>query len=155
MSNWFDRTLLGLLMFIAVTGVTAAVCAVIENKAVSTPAPKPAAKNTLNAVATAYCPCALCCGDSADGLTATGASALSRGIAADWRIVGPGEILDVPGYGIAAVDDTGAAMRRATESDPPYLLLDLRFPSHKEALQWGRKSLTVTVIEPATSPSGR
>lgn len=88
---------------------------------------------------TGYCPCAACCGASADGLTATMSDARRRGVAADWGMLSPGTSVRVPGYGRAVVDDRGGAIKGAR--------LDVRFATHEEARAWGRQHLTVYVLE--------
>jgi 3D (Asp-Asp-Asp) domain-containing protein len=89
---------------------------------------------------TAYCPCERCCG-KADGIAATGVDTRIhlRGLAADWSVCPPGTRIAVPGYGEARVDDRGGAIQGDR--------LDVRFPTHAAALDWGRRSLVCTVLE--------
>lgn len=91
----------------------------------------------------AYCPCEKCCGKWAKVLPRGTASGhiIKKG---DKFIAAPknipfGTIIDVPGYGKATVLDRGGAIKGNK--------LDLYFESHKEALQWGRKQLTVKVYK--------
>jgi len=84
----------------------------------------------------AYCPCSKCCGNFADGITASGAIATGKLIAAP-PCYPFGTIMDVPGYGEAVVEDRGGAI----QGDK----IDLLFPTHQEALNWGRQYLTVRV----------
>ena len=95
---------------------------------------------TFLAKVTAYCPCARCCGVDADGFTSKGIDANLPGVAVDPKRVPYGTVLDIPGYGIVIADDTGGAMRNSS-----VIHMDVRFPTHQEALNWGVKELTVSV----------
>jgi 3D (Asp-Asp-Asp) domain-containing protein len=86
---------------------------------------------------TAYCPCKRCCGRFADGRTASGRRATGRLIAAP-KPLKFGTRIDVPGYGVAPVADRGGAIRGRR--------LDVLFPTHRQARQWGRRRLTVYVF---------
>jgi 3D (Asp-Asp-Asp) domain-containing protein len=88
----------------------------------------------------AYCPCEKCCGEWADGATASGVSAKGKLIAAP-RIYGFDTKMDIPGYGVALVLDRGGAIKGNK--------IDLLFPTHQEALNWGRQYLTVKVYKTA------
>ncbi len=86
---------------------------------------------------TAYCPCRNCCGKS-DGITASGYK-VKRGdklIAAD-RSIPFGTILDVPGYGRAPVLDRGGKVKGDH--------IDVFFPNHQMAEQWGTRILKVAI----------
>lgn len=85
---------------------------------------------------TAYCTCSKCCGSWADGITASGKRAEGKLIAAD-RQYPFGTMMDVPGYGLASVEDRGGAIKGDK--------LDLLFPSHDAALQWGVRWLDVKI----------
>ena len=85
----------------------------------------------------AYCPCEKCCGKFADGFTASGVPAAGK-IAAAPRDVPFGTVLDVPGYGRASVQDRGGAITGNK--------IDVLFPTHQEALEWGRQYLMVTEV---------
>ena len=91
----------------------------------------------------AYCPCKACCGPRARGVTASGRPvSANRGlfVAAD-RSVPFGAIIRVPGYagGVGVpVLDRGGAIRGNS--------LDVYFPTHRQARQWGRKTLTVEIL---------
>jgi len=91
----------------------------------------------------AYCPCEKCCGVWADKgwcegkrVTASGAEAKGKMIAAP-RNYDFGTVMEVPGYGVASVEDRGGAIKGNK--------IDLLFPSHQEALEWGRQLLPVKV----------
>ena len=94
---------------------------------------------------TAYCPCTKCCGPRAQGITASGKHVShndGKFVAADTRVLGFGTQLEVPGYanGLKVeVIDRGGAIKGNK--------LDLYFPTHEEALEWGRKWVEVTIVE--------
>ena len=93
---------------------------------------------------TAYCPCTKCCGENAQGLTASGHDISynnSRFVAADTDRLPFGTKLVIPGYAGGAVEviDRGGAIKGNK--------LDVFFPTHEEALQWGRQWIDVTVLE--------
>lgn len=105
---------------------------------------------------TAYCPCGLCCNWRRNwlgrpvsttgprrgrrkqvGITASGTRARPGTIAADTRLFPFGTLLYVPGYGYGRVEDVG--------SDITGYRLDVYFPRHSRALEWGRQGLNVRV----------
>ena len=97
---------------------------------------------------TAYCPCSVCCGTNANGTTATGRDANLPGVAVDPRVIPLGSHLDIPGYtrtnGTSTypgawilADDTGRLIKG--------FKIDIRFKTHEEALEWGKKRLRVRV----------
>jgi 3D (Asp-Asp-Asp) domain-containing protein len=101
---------------------------------------------TIPAIVTAYAPLDP---ESIEGFdysgdpryTATG-TLVSRGVgAADFRRLPPGTVLDVPGYGLVTIEDTGGAMR-ANED----IQIDVVFDTRDEAFEWGRQSLEVKVV---------
>ncbi len=102
-------------------------------------------KRTMNMVVTGYSPDARSCGASADGITASGYSVWTNGmflVAADTRLLPFGTLVSIPGYNDGQpvpVLDRGGAIKGHR--------LDLLFPTHEIALQWGRQSLPVTVWE--------
>jgi 3D (Asp-Asp-Asp) domain-containing protein len=101
------------------------------------------------ATVTAYCWCSKCCGKFADGKTATGRNAkTTRGVAVDGELIKIGSKVRIPGAGPLPflADDCGGAMRRSARAKVYHV--DLRFPTHKKALQWGRKRVFIKVIEP-------
>ena len=83
---------------------------------------------------TAYCVCEKCCGRWADGITASGKPAQGKLIAAP-KEISFGTWIDVPGYGMAEVLDRGGSIKGHR--------LDLLFPTHQEALNWGVKFLEI------------
>ncbi len=87
---------------------------------------------------TAYCPEACCCGKFADGMTASGKPAVGKIVAAP-STVPFGTILEIPGYGIAEVQDRGGAITGNR--------MDVLFATHQEALEWGVQELKVRIVE--------
>jgi 3D (Asp-Asp-Asp) domain-containing protein len=100
---------------------------------------------TIMMKVTAYSPDARSCGDSADGLTATMHPVTTNGgslVAADQRVLPYGTMLSVPGYDegrIVPVLDCGGAIKGDH--------IDVLFPTHEAAMEWGVKMLPVTVWE--------
>jgi 3D (Asp-Asp-Asp) domain-containing protein len=94
---------------------------------------------------TGYCPCTKCCGPNAQGITASGKKvSYNRGrfVAADTKVLPFGTKLSIPGYHAAQaveVIDRGGAIKGKK--------LDLYFPTHQAALNWGRQTVDVTVME--------
>lgn len=92
---------------------------------------------------TGYSADARSCGESADGLTATLHSVYTNGsrlVAADPSVLDYGSMLTVPGYDsglVVPVLDCGGAIKGRR--------LDLLFPTHEQARQWGVQRLLVTV----------
>lgn len=70
-------------------------------------------------------------------MTASGTRARRGTIAADTDVFRFGTVMDVPGYGLGAVEDRGAEIQGRK--------IDLFFSSHRQAQEWGRRKLTVTV----------
>lgn len=69
-------------------------------------------------------------------MTRSGAMASHGTVAADLSVIPMGTRLEIPGYGIGVVQDTGRAIKGAR--------IDLWFPTHKEALRWGRKTVRIS-----------
>ena len=87
---------------------------------------------------TAYCHCPICCGQWADGITATGAHAIEGvTVAADPRILPMGACLQLWGVGQRIVQDTGSAIQGAR--------IDLYMTDHERALEWGVRWIVGTV----------
>ena len=104
---------------------------------------------------TGYSPDARSCGDSADGLTATLHSVQTNNmklVAADTSLLPYGSLVSVAGYDnaeVVPVLDCGSAIKGRR--------LDLLFPTHEQARQWGRQRVLITVWEyadgkPAENP---
>jgi 3D (Asp-Asp-Asp) domain-containing protein len=94
---------------------------------------------------TAYSPDERSCGESADGITASGYSVSTNGgflVAADPTVLPLGSLVSVPGYDfgdVVPVLDVGGAIKGAR--------LDVLFPTHEQAMHWGVQMLDVTVWE--------
>lgn len=94
---------------------------------------------------TAYCGCKKCCGPHAQGLTASGKPITYNDghfVAADKKIFKFGAKLLVPGYADGQpveVIDRGGAIRGNH--------IDVFFPTHEQAREWGRRWVAVTVLE--------
>jgi 3D (Asp-Asp-Asp) domain-containing protein len=117
-----------------------------DDKPTATPAVASVApKRTIRMEVTAYCPCVKCCGPKAQGLTASGKHVShnnGRFVAADTSILPFGTRLVIPGYAddqAVEVADRGGAIKGNK--------LDLFFSTHEAALQWGRQTVEVTVIQ--------
>ena len=100
---------------------------------------------TTSMLVTAYSPDERSCGESADGITASGYSVWTNGmkmVAADTSVLPFGTLISVPGYdqeNVVPVLDRGGAIKGHR--------LDLLYPTHEQARQWGSQKLTVTVWE--------
>lgn len=99
----------------------------------------------IDAVATAYCPCEICCGKWAlnrpDGIVYTASGAIAQEgvtIAADWDVYPPGTVLQIEGLGEYIVQDRGGAIKG--------LKIDVYFEDHDDALQFGRQEVRIKVI---------
>ncbi len=103
------------------------------------------AVGTMTMIVTAYSPDARSCGAFADGITASGYSVWTNGMrlaAADTSLLPLGSLISVPGYdggNVVPVLDRGGAIKGNR--------LDMLYPTHEAALQWGVQKLTVTVWE--------
>lgn len=100
---------------------------------------------TLQMRVTAYSPDARSCGAFADGITASGYSVWTNGMrlaAADTDLLPFGSLISVPGYDsgeVIPVLDRGGAIKGER--------IDLLHPSHEQAMQWGVRTLEVTIWE--------
>lgn len=99
----------------------------------------------MNMVVTAYSPDARSCGKWADGKTASGYSVWTNGmklVAADTRMLPFGTLISIPGYNggrpVPVLDRGGKIKGRR---------LDVLYPTHEIAREWGRQSLQTTVWE--------
>ena len=91
--------------------------------------------NVMSMEATAYLPAD---GNGA-GITATGVRATYGVVAVDPRIIPLGSKVYIPGYGVALAADTGGAIRGYR--------IDLCMESYSQAMQFGRRNVTVYVLE--------
>lgn len=120
-----------------VTETTAEIIA--ETKAATEPAPASAPAETSEASLTtthlgtfkltAYCACSACCGQWADGITATGTTARAgRTIAVDPSVIPLGSLVYINGREYVA-EDTGGGIKGNR--------IDIFFNSHTAALEFG------------------
>lgn len=87
---------------------------------------------------TAYCPCAKCCGKS-NGITASGVKAVEGvTIAVDTKVLPFGTKVYIEGIGERIVQDRGGAIKGNR--------IDLYFDSHQAALNFGRQTKKVTIL---------
>jgi 3D (Asp-Asp-Asp) domain-containing protein len=87
---------------------------------------------------TAYCPCEKCNGKWVGELTASGTElTVGRTIAVDPDVIPLGSIVDINGFEYVA-EDTGSAIKGNR--------IDILFPSHKEALDFGVQYASVSII---------
>jgi 3D (Asp-Asp-Asp) domain-containing protein/peptidoglycan hydrolase CwlO-like protein len=92
------------------------------------PAPPPKGGRQMTVSSTGYC---------LKGTTATGIPVGWGVIAVDPGVIPLGTRMFVPGYGEGVAADTGSAVRGA--------MIDVWFPTCSQALQWGRKTVTITL----------
>jgi len=71
------------------------------------------------------------------GRTATGIRTAPGVVAVDPSVIPLGTRMTIPGYGEGIAADTGGAVRGNS--------IDLWFPSTAQALQWGRRTVTITL----------
>jgi 3D (Asp-Asp-Asp) domain-containing protein len=99
---------------------------------------------TMTMEVTAYCPCKKCCGKHARGITASGLKVThNRGlfVAADTVLPFHTKLI-IPGYAsdhAVPVLDRGGAIKGNR--------IDVFFPTHEQARQWGRRTVEVTILE--------
>ena len=86
---------------------------------------------------TAYCPCKKCCGKS-DGITASGVKAIEGITVAMDKSIPFGTKIYIDGVGERIVQDRGGAIKGSR--------IDLYFDSHQEALNFGRQTKQVTIL---------
>jgi 3D (Asp-Asp-Asp) domain-containing protein/peptidoglycan hydrolase CwlO-like protein len=92
------------------------------------PPPPPPGGKKLTVSSTGYC---------LRGTTATGIPVAWGVIAVDPAVIPLGTRMFVPGYGEGVAADTGSAVRGA--------MIDLWFPSCPQALDWGWRTVTITL----------
>mgnify|MGYP001316302872 CR=1 FL=1 len=114
-----------------------------NTKTVASTASKPNKKTevgeTYRMVATAYTPfCRGCSGVTSTGINVKGKQH-QRIIAVDPNVIPLGTKVWVEGYGEAIAADTGSSIKGNK--------IDVLFKSQNQALQWGRKTVTVKVLK--------
>ena len=99
----------------------------------------------MTMLTTAYSPDARSCGKWADGITASGYSVWTNGmklVAADTSLLPFGTLVSIPGYNggrPVPVLDRGGKIKGNR--------LDLLYPTHEVALQWGAQRLTAGCLK--------
>jgi 3D (Asp-Asp-Asp) domain-containing protein len=96
-------------------------------------------RKSLSVVATAYDPGPRSCGKYADGWTAIGLKAGKGVIAVDPRVIPLGTRVYIDGYGYAIAGDVGGAIKGNR--------IDLGFDTYREAIQFGRRRVTVHLLD--------
>lgn len=96
--------------------------------AVESSAPPPAGGSRLTVVATGY---------ALRGRTATGIPTGWGVVAVDPSVIPLGTRMTIPGYGEGIAADTGGAVHGN--------IIDLWFPTVEQALQWGRRTVTIVI----------
>lgn len=89
---------------------------------------------------TAYCSGPCCCGEYADGFTATGKEALveNRIVAVDPGVIPLHSKICIEGLGIYNAEDVGGMIKGNH--------IDILMESHDKALEWGVRERVVTVL---------
>ncbi len=94
--------------------------------------------------ATAYCSCEKCCDKDPSnkwyGITASGREARWGTVAVDRRLIKLGSRLKIEGFPdtVFRADDVGGAIKGRC--------IDLWFPTHRKALEFGRQELVVELV---------
>lgn len=91
--------------------------------------------STINVTATGYTPYDAGC----NGITSTGTVAKKGSIAVDPRVIPYGTKLYIPGYGYGVAEDCGGAIKGNK--------IDLCYETKTEAFSWGRRNITVYVLD--------
>lgn len=114
----------------------------LESKTIQATSQAPRSRTILMEV-TAYCPCKSCCGKRASGLTASGKRVTHNGgafVAADTSVLPFHTKVSIPGYRggrpVPVIDRGGDIVGNR---------IDVFYPTHKQALQWGRQTLQVRI----------
>lgn len=125
---------------LTVSNVTAASKTVVQkaNTSISN-TPKDKVVKTLIVSATAYTAnCKNCSGITALGLNLKKNPTL-KVISVDPKVIKLGTRVYVEGYGYAIAGDTGGAIKGNK--------IDIFVPSHKSAIQWGRRTVKVNILQ--------
>jgi len=110
-------------------------------------------------ITTGYCHCGKCCGWKRTwygrpvysygglkgqrkrvGITASGTRARKGTLAGDARYFPFGVIMEIPGYGYGRVEDRGGQIKGNH--------IDLYFPTHAQAEEWGKQTKKVKIWYP-------
>jgi 3D (Asp-Asp-Asp) domain-containing protein len=122
-----------------ITKVTSSKPAVKKAKTTTSNTKKQKVVKTLTVSATAYTAnCKRCSGITALGLNLKKNPKL-KVISVDPKVIKLGTKVYVEGYGYAIAGDTGGAIKGKK--------IDIFVPSHKKAIQWGRKTVKVQILK--------
>lgn len=80
------------------------------------------------------------CSDGDPSVTATGTTPGQGTLAADFDKLPPGTKLDIPGYGLGIIEDTGSALRRGRG-----LRIDVFKETYEEAIEFGIQELDIVL----------
>ena len=100
----------------------------------------------IRAIVTAYAPYdnkSGMCNDGTPDTTATNTKPKRGTIAADPKRIPYGTKLYIPEYGHGIVEDTGSALRK----DKDNIRIDVYMDTYEEAIEWGKKEMTIYIIE--------
>lgn len=86
---------------------------------------------------TAYCPCEECCGQWADGVTATGIPAVPGVVAVDPEVIPLGSTVIIDGQKYLAADTGGAVIGNH---------VDICFAGHQETVAFGVQTAEVWIV---------
>lgn len=87
---------------------------------------------------TAYCKNSCCCGNFSDGYTSSGYRIVGNDkICAAGKSIPFGSKIAIPKLGLVTVEDRGEKIKDDC--------IDILFPTHREALEWGRQKLKCRV----------
>jgi len=96
----------------------------------------------------AYCPGPCCCGPNANGLTAPPCydnAWVTDGVAVPPAVIPYRSLVKIPGVQLKEADDTGGVIRQKWRKG--ILQIEIRFKTHEEALQWGRKWMVTKIYK--------
>jgi peptidoglycan DL-endopeptidase CwlO len=110
------------------TGGVPVATAAVDVTAAATPDPVATSGRTITVSTTGY---------ALRGRTATGIPTAPGVVAVDPSVIPLGTRMTIPGYGEAVAADTGGAVHGN--------VIDLWFASTAQAMQWGRRTVTVTI----------
>jgi len=100
----------------------------------------------IRAIITAYAPYdnkSGMCNDGTPDTTATNTTPKRGTIAVDPKRIPYGTKLYIPEYGYGIVEDTGSALRK----DKDNIRIDVYMDTYEEAIEWGKKEMTIYIIE--------
>jgi len=139
----FDGVFVNLVTLLVVVCVLSLFAGVANTKAASQSGSSQSGQwKVIRMRVTGYCPCAKCCGEYADGITASGHK-IQPGdvfVAADKRYDFGTELI-IDGYGDGEpvkVLDRGGAIKGNR--------IDAFFHTHQEALEWGVRNIDVKIL---------